>query len=352
MPRQPKPWLWASRQAYYAQIHGKQVRLCSQAEGRAEAQKELYRRLAEQGVAPPPRRITTRELFNEFLDDVERQVERGERARSTYDGYRRFLKSAATVLGPRRPEELRPIDVQRWCEAPALNWNPTTRFNAITVVKAAFAWAKRVGLIRENPIADMARPTPKRREAVPTDDQVRVLLAEASDQAFRDLVTALWETGCRPNEVITLEADRVDLDAGTWRVLNKTRGKTGVHYRVVPINRTVADLSRRLCAAWPTGPIFRNRDGNPWTRHAIAWRFKRLRDKLGLDRGATSYGLRHLFGVMSLRAGNTSSETAAIMGHRDARMVDQVYGHWQDQDELVRRAAERVRPGKQDAQER
>lgn len=109
----------------------------------------------------------------------------------------------------------------------------------------------------------MERPTPLRRELVPTEDEVRALIAGAGDQPFRDLLTALWETGCRPHEVLTLEADRVDPDTMAWLVLNKTRGKTGVRYRLVPINDRVAEISRRLCKQWAPGPIFRNRDGNP-----------------------------------------------------------------------------------------
>ncbi|WP_152051991.1 tyrosine-type recombinase/integrase [Tautonia marina] len=294
-------------------------------------------------MAPIARSLSVRELFNEFLEDVARRVERGERSQSTYDGYRRFLKPAAKVLGARRPEEVRPIDVQRWAEAPSLSWNATTRFNAITAVKAAFSWGRKAGLLRTNPIERMERPTPLRRELVPTEDEVRALIAGAGDQPFRDLLMALWETGCRPHEVLTLEADRVDLDAMVWLVLNKTRGKTGVRDRRVPINDRVAEIRRRLCTQWPTGPIFRNWGGNPRTRHAIAWRFKRLRDGIGPSPGVTSYGLRNLFGKASLKAGNTSSETAALMGHRDARMVDPVYGHWDDHDEIVRKAARRVR---------
>ncbi|MEW4568521.1 hypothetical protein AB1L88_11715 [Tautonia sp. JC769] len=113
MPREPKPWLWKARKAYYAQIAGVQVRLCSQDQGKAEAQRELYRRLADRGMASIARSLSVRELFNEFLEDVSRRVERGERSQSTCDGYRRFLKPAAEVLGARRPEDVRPIDVQR-----------------------------------------------------------------------------------------------------------------------------------------------------------------------------------------------------------------------------------------------
>ncbi|WP_169979887.1 hypothetical protein [Tautonia rosea] len=80
MFRKPKPWLWKARIAYYTQIAGVQVRLCSQDRGRAEAQRELYQWLADCGMAPIARSLSVRELLNEFLEDVARPVERGERS--------------------------------------------------------------------------------------------------------------------------------------------------------------------------------------------------------------------------------------------------------------------------------
>jgi hypothetical protein len=54
------------------------------------------------------------------------------------------------------------------------------------------------------------------------------------------------------------------------------------------------ELSRKLCDRHPTGPIFRNEDGNPWTLQAINCRFRRKRNRKNdkLDKGITAYVYR------------------------------------------------------------
>lgn len=93
--------------------------LYSQDQGKAKAQREVYRRLADRGMTPIVRRLRGHERFKKFLEDVARRVERGERSQSTYDGDRRFLKPAAKVPGPVVSQEgVRPVDVQCWAEGP------------------------------------------------------------------------------------------------------------------------------------------------------------------------------------------------------------------------------------------
>src|SRR5262249_3695578 len=153
-------------------------------------------------------------------------VARGERSHHTYDGYVRFLSSADQRFGHVRSSELEPLQVYRWCEEPGLDWNQTTRANAITAVKAAYRWGRKRGFVRIDPVRDMDKPTPRRRQAVLTEEQVLKILEATAGTSFADLITALWETGCRPAEVMTLTADRADPDRGIWRVVNKTRTST------------------------------------------------------------------------------------------------------------------------------
>jgi integrase len=42
------------------------------------------------------------------------------------------------------------------------------------------------------------------------------ILAAIQEQSFRDFVTAMIETGCRPSEVARVSAVEVDLQLGVW----------------------------------------------------------------------------------------------------------------------------------------
>lgn len=348
MARPPKPWYWTKRDAWCVDLGGKRHILARGKAGKRAATEEFHRLMVTMGrreLSAPAHLLTVSEVFEAFLEDVLRAAERGERAQVTYDGYLRYLDPAAGRFGALRATDLTPHAVHAWCEAPDLKWGPTNRANAITAVKAAFRWARRRGLLREDPIRDMEKPTRQRRELVLTDDQVRAILAATEGTPFADLVLGLWESGARPGELATLTADRVDPDRGVWHVVNKTRTSTGREFRSIYLTPTLVELSRRLLGKHPEGPVFRNARGRPWTRNAMTCAFRRLRGELGLGPEATAYAIRHRYAIEGLRRGLDSSELAALMGHTNPRMVDSVYGHWDQQAERLKAAAQRVRPG-------
>jgi integrase len=345
--RPSKPWYWSQRDLWCCTVAGQRHVLAEGKANKRVALEEFHRLMASLGRrgAAPPQRATFAELADLFLEDVCRAVERGERAAITYEGYVRFLSSAAERMGAQRVADLTPHAVLAWCEAPALKWGPTTRANALTAVKAMTRWARRRGLLREDPLVDLKKPTRRKREAVLTDDQVRAVLGATEGTPFADLIFGLWESGCRPNELVTLTADRVDVERGTWLVVNKTRTSTGQQHRAIFLTPALVELSRRLLERHPEGLVFRNARGRAWTRNAQACAWRRLRGKLGMGPEATSYAIRHRYGIEGLRRGLDSSELAALMGHTNPKMVDQVYGHWDQQADRLREAALRVRPG-------
>ena len=83
------------------------------------------------------------------------------------------------------------------------------------------------------------------------------------------------DTGCRPQELRYAEARQIDFDTGLIHFADgEIRGKQFGRDVIVP-ERAAAILNRRL--AHPEGPVFRNEDGNPWTKDALNCRFQRLR---------------------------------------------------------------------------
>jgi integrase len=343
--RQLMPWYWKQRDAWCVQWKGKRVVLAQGKPSRQQAHRELHRLMVREGRADPAD-LPISDLLELFLRHVAGQVERNERAKITYSRYVDFLSVASASFGHVKAGELKPHHVERWAEDPELGWSSTTRFNGITAVKAALRWSARRGYLPASPLADMAKPTPQRRTAVLTDDQIRAVIA-AGPPSWSDLVTALWLTGCRPSEVATLTAAQVELGRGVWMVVNKTRTKTGVALRPVPLVPGMVELSRRLVELHPEGPIFRNARGRPWTRNAMACRFRVLRAELGMGPEATAYAIRHRYAREGLSRGLSSSELAALMGHSNPKMVDQVYGAWDQQIDRLREASRRVRPGDQ-----
>jgi integrase len=327
MGRTPKPWYREERGEWTVTVRGKRRVLAKGPKGRtkAAAEREFHLLMLAEGRAPETdrARMLVRDVVDLYLLHAEGQASRGEKERDTYLAYRKFLFSAVKAIGSMRAAEVQPKDLLRWVDRDT--WGPTMRHSALTVAKVAFNWAKKVGHIDSNPVAGMELPKARTRELIPTHDQVDAIFAAAWGRPFRDFLTALRETGCRPSEIATLTADRANLEAGTWRVRNKTRWKTGEDFRTVYLTPAMVELTRRLVEEHGSGLVFRNSRGKAWTKGPIAYRFVRLRRKLGFGAECTAYAFRHLYITDALERGVNPATVAELVGHRSLDMIMRVY---------------------------
>jgi integrase len=257
MGRRAEPRWYESRKAWYVEIGGKQILLAKGKGGKAEAFAAFHRLMAE-GASPARRaELSVQLLCDLFLGWSESRV-----APATHEGYVRRLQSFVEMYGASRAAGRPAVPRRRWLELPP-GWNDSTKFGYVTALKRAYNWARKQGHLDANPIADAERPAMGRRAKVLTADQARAVIAHVKNGHFRDLLIALWETGCRPAELVTLTADRVDLAARTWRVANKTRRKTGEPYRHDPAQRPAGGDQRPPGRRPPRGADLPQRPGQP-----------------------------------------------------------------------------------------
>lgn len=139
--------------------------------------------------------------------------------------------------------------VERWLSAKRKrDWNATTRRSAITVLKGCLNWGVKKKAISENPIASMERPTALRRERVlDATEKTAILDFYPPDDPFRYFLVALTESGCRPSEVMKVEAKDVNLELGIWVLHGKSTKVTGKK-RVVYLTPTLLDLTKKLAS--------------------------------------------------------------------------------------------------------
>lgn len=345
MARLPSPWRRRGENGdWYAWIQGKCVWLAPAGVTKTQARAALTERLAETATGRTRRTgLLVRDMLNLFLASCEAKVSRGELEAVTLEGYERYLIPAREALGRHHVAALKPAHVTAWLDSRA-GWKATSRYNAITALKRACNWARREGHIPASPLTDMPRPTPARREQVLTPTQVEQLLAAiGAGNPFRVLLEALRETGCRPGEACRLTADRVDLSAGTWTVSNKTRRATGEQTRTVYLSDRARTITRELIERHPSGHVFLNVRGRPWTRNAIALRMGRLGKRLGFGGEAVAYSLRHDFATTALERGVAPATVAELLGHRSLTMVMRIYNRLSSRTEHLRAAVNQVR---------
>jgi integrase len=328
----PKPFFRKAKQAWYLQLGKRQISLGPDREQAFKRYQEIL--LHERGqLSAPSSALTAAQVCDLFLDWCQRHNDP-----STYDFYRKFLQDFCDMHGGLRALEVKPFHVTRWLDRHP-GWADGSRRCAITAVKRPFNWAESEGLLPVNPVKRVRKPKGRCRDRILAPEERQEILANILGQAFKDFVFAMQETGCRPSEVARVTAADVNLEAGTWTFTrHKTARKTG-QPRVVFLTPAMAEVTRKLMDAHPTGPLFLNRLGQPFTRNAIRCRFRQLRRKLPHLKAVVSYCYRHSFVTDALVNGVPAATVAELVGHKDLKMIQEHYAHLAEKRDHLRQAA-------------
>lgn len=384
----PKPFFRPKKRRWYLQLDGKHVNLGPDKDEAFRLYHEVMARRgqpAPESVAPPADDSLVCGVIDAFLDWCQKN-----KAPRTYEWYRDYLASFDASLPPDMAvADLKPFHVQQWVDSKP-EWK-TGKRGAIIAVQRAFNWAARNGRIPASPLRGMEKPAQGRREKVISPEEYEEALALVKDRAFRDLLELSWETGARPNELYTVEASYVDLANARWVFpVKESKGKK--YQRVVYLTPKALEITRRVMAERPTGPMLRNTDGSPWGMSSVKCRFQRLRVAIGKARlprlglmppnlkrltysqreepgrreehtkavlqrrrdiallghrhgnRLNLYAVRHSFCTFALAVGKLDAVTVAhLMGHRDTSMISRHYAHLAQRADFLREAAARAK---------
>ncbi len=366
-----KPWCRTSRRAWFVTLDGRQLKL-------GKTKQEALARYHEMMAAPKKRTVNSDSLLgiiDAFLEWVEQN-----RSPDTYEWYRYRLQRFAVRCPDLRVMELHPYHVETW--ASEYQFSVTSRRNYLRSVKRCLKWAKKQGYIDRNPIEELEVPSAEHREVAISQAEFDGLLSCVRNQALADLILVTWETGCRPQESLRVEARHVDLRHHRW-VFQKSESKTKQITRVVYLTDTALAITQRLMLAYPDGRLFRNSSGRPWTTDAVNCGFDAIQRRMGIaemqrrreaisaevisqlvptlsstksiqgqvvsksaaelsceaKRKLTSqraaalapryslYALRHSWATNALKKGIDPLTVAILMGHKDPSMLSRVYQH-------------------------
>jgi len=203
----------------------------------------------------------------------------------------------------------------------------------VKAVKIAFAWLVKHELISKSPVSRVEAPAATPSEGCLDPDQWTAAAAAAKGTAIEDVLLVLRETGCRPPEIRSVEARFVQTSRWIFP-LSLSKGKKV--RRVVRMTEAAQQIVDRLMQTYSEGPIFRNSDGNPWTKNSLALAFQRLSKKVGFR--ITAYAIRHTFATTALTNGLDCVTVGLLMGHRDGSMVSKVYQHLAQREDHLRAA--------------
>jgi integrase len=149
-------------------------------------------------------------------------------------------------------------------------------------------------------------------------------LINASDREFRPVVQAALATGARYGELIRLEAQDFNPDAGTLAI---RKSKTGKAHHIV-----LTDEGMSLFRALTTGQrgqelILRKSNGEPF---GMSHQNRPMLDACGrakIKPRISFHGLRHTWASLAVMNGMPLMVVARNLGHADTRMVEKHYSH-------------------------
>lgn len=182
------------------------------------------------------------------------------------------------------------------------------RYRWLSELHRYYTWAIAHGHATQDPTITIDRPRLSRLLPRPVDDDTLAQAIDAAGGQMRAWLVLAAFGGLRCAEIATL--DRAGLTDISMRIVGK-----GGHERIVPLHPEVRDAlkSTKLAA---TGPVFRRRDGQPYTPKEISRRTAWFFECLGHE-GVTMHQLRHSFGTRTYRHSKNLRAVQELMGHAD-----------------------------------
>ncbi len=195
---------------------------------------------------------------------------------------------------------------------------PSTLRRGVSAISVFLEWCFSNGTISRNPLRDFHIRLPKTLPTVPTDDEVKSLVAACGRDPLglrnKALILSMADASLRASEALGLLVDH-------WRERSLTvRGKgekERTTFLCLPSVRLFKDYLSTRRLRGPEDFLFVNDDGTPMNRRHLIQILHRLSVKAGLPAEHRIYphALRHYAATSWLRAGMGLDEVRRLLGH-------------------------------------
>lgn len=299
---------------------------------------DLNRQIVNRTLGVADGKILIKDLFRRFFaaKDMHLKFESQKRIRSAYHNLTRWLETSHPLVLEARQltgEIIREFQAHRV----ELGRSRRTVDNDITNLFTVFAWAKREGMVGENPFnysrhgtIDLFRVNDGDPDTY-SPAEYALLVAEATnigDVLIRDLIVVLAGTGMRFGEVTHLTAESLcwpdPMPYIDIRARNGWSPKDPREVKQVPMSPAVQEILRRRQRKFPKGLLFRNTAGSHVAENHSRERLQRLFPKVGIDgekRRLHWHSWRNYFVLRCLEVGIPVHIIMQWTGHDTASMV-------------------------------
>lgn len=301
---------------------------------RDEVRTKLTKALADRdaGIIFDSQNLTVGEYMSVWLDSIKDTV--GPRTWKRHEELTRL--HITSRLGSVRLDKLNAMQAQSLYRVKLdAGLSPTTVRKIHATLYKSLKQAVRWQLVPRNVCESVTPPREARTEfKALTKEEIKRLLDAARDDRLYALYVLACTTGMRQGELLALQWDCVDFEAGTVRV-KRTVWKGKVYPPKTPRSRRIIQLSQMaIRALWDHRQsqaansvwCFPNLVGKPMDCHGfISRRWKSLVKTAGLPRITRFHDLRHTCCTLLLMAGVNPRVVSDQMGHSDVAFTLRVY---------------------------
>ena len=247
----------------------------------------------------------------------------------TFKFYTRLRRFHSGIM---RIADLKPLHVTEWVEGTKGNY----RRNLMRSMKTCMKWAADEGYIETSPLAKMKLPSAISRgdESYLTPEDWKLIISNVDDLDLFDLLTLLYETGARPNEIRLLDTKYIDL-TGRCIMYPKVESKGKRHQRIIHLNDVAMAVLERRISVQPVGKLFSFSAGKLDTKCS------QVVARTGVK--FVPYSLRHTFATRAILAGVDLETIAVLMGHANLQMLGTIYAHVRKQSDFIKQGLEKMK---------
>ena len=180
-----------------------------------------------------------------------------------------------------------------------------------------FQYAVRKGWARDNLVRQIDMPSDResRRDNPITPDQEKLYFRHAMGDLY-DLGRLMVMQGCRPEEIVSLRKEDLDVD---WRTLRIRKGKTEAASRTLSLcNEALRILAYRLSSDGPW--LFPSKRVPGHHRGRLNTQHDALVERLGLS--FVLYDFRHTYASRYVMAGGDLMQLKKDLGHSSTRVLE------------------------------
>ncbi|MFH1076135.1 MAG: site-specific tyrosine recombinase XerD [Pseudomonadota bacterium] len=213
--------------------------------------------------------------------------------------------------------------------------SPRSRARHMVTIRSFYQFLANEGILKNNPaqLVDIPKWLKKLPDYLRVEEVDQLLAApdQGMPLGLRDaaMLELLYAAGLRVSELIRLQLQEVNLEAGFVRVFGK-----GSKERIVPIGATAIyriqeyiKTARGLILKGRHTPyLFINRSGGSLTRQGFWKLLKRYAKQAGIFKTVYPHTLRHSFATHLLEGGADLRAVQIMLGHVDIATT-QIYTH-------------------------